>query len=146
MFISFRNGQMNVGLMYLHRYLRLTPMLCALAFLTMTLVRFMGSGPLWPFTIDHFTGSCNRYWWSALLHVQNYVNPSAMCFAHAWYLSPDMQLFVISPFVVYLLHRYRMKAILMFFIVMLGCFAATVVIHLKYNLVTLYVFHIFMFL
>lgn len=151
---------MNIWSMYLHRYLRLTPMLVGVIFLTMTLVRFMGSGPFWPFMIDHFTGSCTRYWWSTLLYVQNYVNPHAVvskkiskkkfikfsvhfliflfyfisqCFAQAWYLSPDMHLFVLSPFVVYFLHRYRMKAILTFLAVILGSFVFTVAIHLIYN-------------
>lgn len=137
---SFRNGQMNICSMYLHRYLRFTPMVCGLIFMTMTLVRFTSSGPFWPFMIDHFTGSCRRYWWSTLFYVQNYVNPNAMCYAHAWYLSPDMHLFLLSPLVVYLIHRYKMKAILLFLIVILGCFGTTVAIHLIYNFTNLYVF------
>lgn len=161
---------MNILSMYLHRYLRLTPMLCGLIFMTMTLVRFLASGPFWPFMIDHFTGTCTRYWWSTLFYVQNYVNPNALviietieqfkvnflanfsnflpfhskCFAQAWYLSPDMHLFLISPFVVYLLHRYKMKAIFVFLVLMLACFGFTVAIHLIYNFTNLYgFFHIF---
>lgn len=125
--------------MYLHRYLRLTPMLIGVIFMTMTLVRFMSSGPFWPFMIDHFTGSCGPFWWSTLFHVQNYVNPSAMCYVQAWYLSPDMHLFLFSPFAVYLIHRYKMKAIYGFLIVIFGSFGLTVAIHLIYDFTILYV-------
>lgn len=34
------------------------------------------------------------------------------CYSHAWYLSVDMQVFVLSPFVVYLIHRFELKAII----------------------------------
>lgn len=32
---------------------------------------------MWPSYVMH-DKSCERYWWSALLYVQNYVNPNEM--------------------------------------------------------------------
>ncbi|XP_061708213.1 nose resistant to fluoxetine protein 6-like [Cydia pomonella] len=46
---------------------------------------------------DNIVEWCRSYWWSALLHVQNIVNPTDMCLGHTWYLSVDMQLFMVSP-------------------------------------------------
>lgn len=46
--------------------------------LTMTLARFVSSGPFWPFIMDHLIGNCERYWWSTALFIQNYVNPTSL--------------------------------------------------------------------
>lgn len=61
---------------YLHRYLRLTPLLAISFLVSMSLLRFVGNGPVWPLTLDFLSKSCERYWWSTLLYVQNYVNPN----------------------------------------------------------------------
>lgn len=77
-FHPFRKGRINVPLLYFHRYLRLTPLLGVLILFTMSLMRFMGNGPIWPSTIDFLGKQCERHWWSTLLYVQNYVNPKDM--------------------------------------------------------------------
>lgn len=61
--------------MYLHRYLRLTPVFAFLILLVVSLFRHIGSGPY--STVDYNSNAipCMKYWWSALLHIQNYVNP-----------------------------------------------------------------------
>lgn len=74
----FRKGRMNIPLLYLHRYLRLTPLLVVSVLFSMSLLRFLGSGPLYPTMLKAFFGQCEKYWWSTLLYVQNYVNPSEM--------------------------------------------------------------------
>jgi hypothetical protein len=43
-----------------------------------TLLKYMGSGPKWPFAIMSFQEYCADNWWSALLYVQNYVNVTNM--------------------------------------------------------------------
>lgn len=61
--------------MYLHRYLRLTPVLAILILLVVSFFRHIRSGPY--STVDYNNNAipCTKYWWSALLHIQNYVNP-----------------------------------------------------------------------
>lgn len=71
----FRNGKMNVPLLFLHRYLRLTPLLIVSVLFSVSLLRFFGNGPLWPNMIETLGTMCERYWWSGLLYIQNYVNP-----------------------------------------------------------------------
>lgn len=80
--LRFRNGRLDVFSLYLHRFLRLTPLLGASIVMTMTLARFTGSGPFWPFTMDHLSGHCERYWWSTFLYIQNYVNPTELVKLH----------------------------------------------------------------
>lgn len=62
--------------MYFHRYLRYTPVLAMLILFFVTFPKFLGTGPF--FNIESYTVQCKKYWWTALLHVQNYVNPNEL--------------------------------------------------------------------
>jgi peptidoglycan/LPS O-acetylase OafA/YrhL len=59
--------------------------------------------------IETEVGKCQRWWWSSLLLVQNYVNLDEKCLDHTWYLSADWQLFLITPAVVMLLKKFGGK-------------------------------------
>ncbi|XP_055616401.1 nose resistant to fluoxetine protein 6-like [Toxorhynchites rutilus septentrionalis] len=107
-----RSSQLNIPLMYLHRYLRLTPAFAALILFTVGVYPNISSGPLWNTSLRLSVDFCNEYWWSALLYVQNYVNPNQMCLGHSWYLSVDMQLFLLSPFIVYPLWKWGRKVLI----------------------------------
>lgn len=74
--IYFRNGKLNALQMYLHRLLHHLPLLIAAILLSMSLLRFLGSGPLWTLAIDLLSGACRSYYWSTFAFVQNYVNPN----------------------------------------------------------------------
>lgn len=114
-FVSFRiklislllpRGRINVGYIYLHRYLRITPVLGATMFMFMSLQRYFGDGPFNKFLIDMYYDNCQRYWYAALLHIQNFWNPLETCMGHTWYLSPDFQLFLLAPLLIYPLWKY----------------------------------------
>lgn len=61
--------------MYLHRFLRMMPLMIAAILLSMSLLRFLGNGPVWPLAIDILSGACKHHWWSTFTFTQNYVNP-----------------------------------------------------------------------
>ncbi|XP_055547729.1 nose resistant to fluoxetine protein 6-like [Wyeomyia smithii] len=111
-----KNRRLNLPLMYLHRYLRLTAAYAALILFSVSLMKYCGSGPFWNGIVTLMSGSCETYWWSALLYVQNYVNPKKICLGHTWYLSVDMQLYILSPLIVYPLWRWGRK-----FLIAIGC-------------------------
>ncbi|XP_032296334.1 nose resistant to fluoxetine protein 6 isoform X2 [Drosophila virilis] len=72
-----QSGRLNVPLMYLHRIVRLTPVLAVAVLLFMTLYPRLDSGPLW----QQFTSSyqlCSDTWWATLLYVQNYAAAGRM--------------------------------------------------------------------
>lgn len=139
-FCFCRKGNINVPLLYFHRYLRLTPLLGISFLFTMSLLRFLGNGPIWPSLMDFFSGQCEKHWWTTLLYIQNYVNPDDICMGHSWYLSVDMQLFWLSPLIVYTIFRFKTKAILVWVVFVLGCIGCTLGVHDKYNLRASYVF------
>ncbi|CAO1316792.1 unnamed protein product [Diamesa tonsa] len=103
------SGNFGVLKMYLHRYLRLTPVYAVLILFVISLYRHIGTGPY--NTVDVFSNPdhCTKYWWSALLHIQNYVNPQQICLPHSWYLSVDFQLALLSPIIVYPAWKYGWK-------------------------------------
>ncbi|PSN45475.1 hypothetical protein C0J52_08663 [Blattella germanica] len=68
----------NIPLFYLHRYIRLTPVLAVMVLLQVSLIDHMGSGPLWDTSNQFLTQLCKENWWSALLYVQNYVSGDRM--------------------------------------------------------------------
>lgn len=64
-------------MMYLHRFLRLTPVLMMTMLIQFTFVAKIGRGPFWA-QMNYGIQDCADYWWSMLLYVQNYVNSKNM--------------------------------------------------------------------
>ncbi|XP_054728349.1 nose resistant to fluoxetine protein 6-like [Anastrepha obliqua] len=99
-------GKLNVPMMYIHRYLRLTPVLAVAVLFYMSLFNYIGSGPIWKsFTVAN--EMCDKTWWATILYVQNYAAPGEMCLGHAWYLAVDTQLFFLSPIFLILIWKWR---------------------------------------
>lgn len=44
-----------------------------------------------------------------MLYVGNYVNPGMLCFGHSWYLMVDMQLYFLSPLILYPMWKYQKR-------------------------------------
>lgn len=60
-------GRLNIGLFYLHRYLRLTPVYAiVLAFVATLMVR-LATGPNW-YTIGFVANTCRVDWWKQFLY------------------------------------------------------------------------------
>jgi peptidoglycan/LPS O-acetylase OafA/YrhL len=95
----------NVLLFYLHRYLRLTPALAIMALIHLYLINHFGDGPLWKVVDFTLVQTCQRGWWSTFLYITNYVKHD-QCLPQTWYLSVDMQLFVLAPIVLIPLSRW----------------------------------------
>ncbi|XP_049823564.1 nose resistant to fluoxetine protein 6-like [Aethina tumida] len=91
---------------YVHRYFRLTPVLLVMILLHMYILEYVGEGPTHYNVQSTLSSRCHKYWWSALLYVQNYVNPMKDCVPQSWYLSVDMQLFILSPFYLIILKHF----------------------------------------
>lgn len=69
-------GKFNIPRMFLHRYLRVMPALGILILIVLSILKHLGSGPMWHFVSNGaLIGQCEKYWWSALLNIQNYYNP-----------------------------------------------------------------------
>ncbi|EEB12969.1 conserved hypothetical protein [Pediculus humanus corporis] len=94
-------GNFDVLVAYIHRYIRVTPAFAFMIFLQSTIVSRLANGPFWNRSMDKVENDCRSSWWPAILYVQNYIQPEALCLGQSWYLSADMQMFWISPFILY---------------------------------------------
>lgn len=102
-----RNGKINFGILYIFRYIRLTPAYIAMIALYTTWLPKMGSGPLWKSRIGLEEERCEMSWWANLLYINNYVGSENLCMFQSWYLATDTQLFVLAPLILYPLWKWR---------------------------------------
>ncbi|KAI8045287.1 nose resistant to fluoxetine protein 6 [Drosophila gunungcola] len=112
-------GKLNIPLMYLHRYLRLTPILAVSILVYLKLLPLMGDGPLfgnWNF--DSYD-SCNDNWYWTLLYIQNYA-ADQQCLLHAWYLAIDMQLYILAPALLIIVYKWGKKGAAVVLLLLLG--------------------------
>lgn len=94
-----------IGLFYLHRYIRLAPLLAFVVLLYAGALPLLGRGPLWPQLETSQSANCRSNWWVTVLFIHNYYNNRAMCVGHSWYLAVDFQLYALSPVVLVPLAR-----------------------------------------
>ncbi|CAH2108552.1 unnamed protein product [Euphydryas editha] len=85
---------------YLNRLLRMFPLLATLVLLEASVFHRVADGPYWD-VVASGVQNCRSFWWTTLLHVQNFVNPSHLCVRHSWYIAIDIQLHIVSPIILY---------------------------------------------
>ena len=81
--------------LFLFRWLRYVPSMMSVIAVNLVWPLF-GSGPMFSeltsFTIDN----CSQRWWRNLLLINNLDDPRDICVIQTWYLSTDLQLFVLG--------------------------------------------------
>nr|XP_044251481.1 nose resistant to fluoxetine protein 6-like [Drosophila takahashii] len=122
-------GKLNVPLMYLHRFIRIVPILAVAILVYTKLLGVVAGGPLLK---NGFSGKlvCQTSWYWTLLFVVNYTNQK--CLHHTWYLAVDMQLFLISPILLIAIYKWGKKAaagIIVLIILLSGCLFATMMVN-----------------
>lgn len=120
--------QLNIPRMIWRRYIRYTPVYAALILIVVSFSKVLLQGP---FYIEALREPCIKNWWLTLLHVQNYLQQKNMCLNHGWYLSADFQLFIISPFIILMIHKYGKK----FLIIPAILFFATIIYIISISIV-----------
>lgn len=68
-----RAGRINFALLYVFRYVRLTPAYLAVIAVYATWLPKLGSGPLWDARMGVEQARCRESWWLNVLYVNNYV-------------------------------------------------------------------------
>ncbi|CAK1600711.1 unnamed protein product [Parnassius mnemosyne] len=90
----------NIHLFYLNRLLRMLPLLAVAVLLEASIFHRVADGPDWN-VVARNAHRCRAFWWTTLLHMQNYLNPNEMCIPHSWYLAIDIQLHILSPLLLF---------------------------------------------
>ncbi|XP_049293313.1 uncharacterized protein LOC125768992 [Anopheles funestus] len=83
------------GAIVMNRLIRLVPLnLLMVTFSTFAYDRFIGGGPLCARQLIMEQGFCRSYWWMNVLFMSNF-NMNKPCLPDSWYVSADMQLYVL---------------------------------------------------
>ncbi|XP_068155410.1 nose resistant to fluoxetine protein 6-like [Drosophila tropicalis] len=123
-------GKINIPLMYLHRYLRLTPVLAIAVLVYWKLLPHLVKGPLSDQGFADYS-VCERNWYKTLLYIQNYAS-NDQCMPHSWYLAVDMQLYLISPILLIAVYKWGKKAaggIVILILLLSACLFATMLVN-----------------
>lgn len=126
----------KLSMVYIHRYLRITPvyMFCLLFFWAMQV--YIGSGPMW-FDIGTYIGECKEYWYTNLIYLNNFIPDwkASTCLSVSWYLADDMQLFAISPIIILLYIKFHRSVgwMIIFVLCCLNIVVAGIIAH-RFNL------------
>lgn len=63
-------GKLNILMMYVHRYIRLTPTYAIIVGVGATLLNYAGNNPKWK-AIELEETLCRENWWTNLLYINN---------------------------------------------------------------------------
>lgn len=74
---------------------------------------YLSDGPFWKSVSGRLTEFCVDGWWTNLIYLANYLRPGKLCFGHSWYLMVDMQLYFVSPLVLYPIWKFKKRIGLM---------------------------------
>ncbi|KAJ8985399.1 hypothetical protein NQ317_007557 [Molorchus minor] len=97
---SLRNHLSSIPNAMAYRYFRLTPAVLMLYLASSSILTHLGSGPLWVPTVEDIGTVCRRRWWPFFLYIQNYYNYNDLCLIPTWFLSTNMQMYLIAPFII----------------------------------------------
>ncbi|PVD35697.1 hypothetical protein C0Q70_02660 [Pomacea canaliculata] len=86
----------NMILYYVHRFWRLTPLYMVAIIFYAGIMPYLMSGP-YDNSQTIALQNCKKYWWANILYVNNLVDIAKLCMGWSWYLSDDMQFYVIAP-------------------------------------------------
>ncbi|XP_039295369.1 O-acyltransferase like protein [Nilaparvata lugens] len=102
-----KNGStLNLIHYYLHRYLRLTPPLLVCVMLEL-LLGLLCNGPYCIQVLLLRRDRCIDNALYTLTYLNNMFSNSGKCLGHSWYLSADMQMYALAPFLFFFLRKYR---------------------------------------
>lgn len=106
----FNRGQkINFFKEFIGRYIRIIPPIAALMIFTSQIYQHFGTGPQWNTIVKSQSELCQQHWWRNLLLIQNYYGFENICLTHTHYVSTDMQLFIMTWLVAYVLWKYPKK-------------------------------------
>jgi len=101
-------GKLNWFMVYFHRIWRIVPLFMFVTFLVWTFQGYGQEGPLW-FQNDDSSVDCAKYWWANLLFITNFIpdGKSSDCLVVAWYMSNDMQFYLLTPLIIYIYVKFQ---------------------------------------
>ena len=91
---------------FVHRYVRLTGVYAMALALQVSLLRHL-RGNSYVDIFPYLSEACESSWWTNLLYINNFKEflHTDDCMGHTWYMANDMQMFLISPILIYAMYK-----------------------------------------
>ncbi|XP_068672762.1 nose resistant to fluoxetine protein 6-like isoform X1 [Montipora foliosa] len=126
------NGKIQTFQFYFHRFYRLTPAYMFVLLFYSKLLGFLSEGPIW-FKYQK-NEECDKHWWTNLLYINNIYPGKDECMGWTWYLANDMQFYIITPVILFLAYRFRLRGLIAIVGFLLSTsFTVTAVIYSNYD-------------
>ena len=93
----------------LHRLFRIWPVYMFAMLFWWKITVYFGSGPVWANYLSAPT-MCDTNWWRNALFIDAYYHGNDKCMNWGWYLSCDIQMFLVTPLVIWLFFKNRKAA------------------------------------
>ncbi|KAL0276120.1 UNVERIFIED_CONTAM: hypothetical protein PYX00_003766 [Menopon gallinae] len=106
---SIKKKVNEFGSMLLNRVIRLTPVYAVVLITANISIKRNGRRSLFELS-ELSQNTCGKYWWRNLLYINNLYKAEEMCMSWSWYLSTEMQFFVLGFTLLIIYSRYRKLA------------------------------------
>jgi len=91
----------NVGMVYLHRIIRVIPSILLFTGLLIAFYQLSASGPIWDLGVSQFiVNPCIKNWWMNIVFINEFGIGGQPCIGPLWYLSNEIKFFTILPLIV----------------------------------------------
>ncbi|GBN46412.1 Nose resistant to fluoxetine protein 6 [Araneus ventricosus] len=97
--VKLEKKNFNFPLFVLHRLCRIVPVVYFIILVSF-LVPLLGSGPAFHEVMESTFYTCYSQWWRNALFINNFFYSDDMCLKQTWYVSCDIQLYLISIIVI----------------------------------------------
>lgn len=124
LFGKLQKGQrLNIMREITARYLRFIPLIAVLILFSIFILPLLGSGPLWNRAINYQSDLCKQTWWRSLLMIHNWFGFENICMENTHHVGTDFQLFVVTIFLIILVHNAKKLGIV---VIIVGAVASTI--------------------
>ena len=93
------------GFVYLHRFIRLYPLIFFSLFFWWCIVPYWGSGP-YSSRFYEYQQNCDNIWFYEVLWLDNFTTKGADCIGWVWYLANDMQFYLFAPIILWIYYNW----------------------------------------
>lgn len=101
-----RGQTINIAKEIAARYFRVVPPMAALMIFGTFILPIISDGPQWGMLINNQAEMCKRNGWRNFFMIHNWFGFENICMTHTHHIGTDFELFLVTPLIVILLHKY----------------------------------------
>ncbi|XP_046978716.1 nose resistant to fluoxetine protein 6 [Vanessa cardui] len=102
-----KKGTINFKDRMLARWFRLFPMFLSIMLFCTYILPDVNNGPQWNLVVEEHSRVCEKNMWKSFLFIHNYFGFEEMCLTHTHQIGMDMQLYVATLPLMYILWKFR---------------------------------------